>query len=126
MPYVPRITWFQLRGQTQGHLGYIGYIAKVCVMGFDTTSFFESLFGDGLPTVAGPADQDPFPDCSPDDNRYADWVRRQDVSGRWGWESPGLPEWRRWWARFTFDELPEVPEGFRFGEVRKTACENAP
>jgi len=37
---------------------------------------------------------------------FAGWVLRPDVTGRLGWEAPNLPEWVRWWARFTFEELP--------------------
>ena len=57
----------------------------------------------------------------PDDGgrRFADWVRRPGCHGRMGWEAPGIPESDRWWARCDFDDLPEVPEGFRLGELPK-------
>jgi len=61
---------------------------------------------------------DPLPGTA-----FAGWVRRQDVTGLWGWEAPGLPEWQRWWARFRFNDLPEVPEGFRFGAIEDTAAQ---
>jgi len=41
---------------------------------------------------------------------FADWVLRPDVSGRLGWEPPGLPEDERWWARSTWEDLPRLPE----------------
>ena len=40
---------------------------------------------------------------------FANWIRRPDATGRWGWERPGLPEVDRWWARSTFRQLPELP-----------------
>ncbi len=51
------------------------------------------------------------------------WIQRPDCAGRWGWERPDLAEWQRWWARSTFDDLPEVPEGFQFGKIDETAAE---
>jgi hypothetical protein len=35
-----------------------------------------------------------------------DWVQRPDVDGRMGWEPENLPEWRRWWAMWRFEDLP--------------------
>jgi len=52
---------------------------------------------------------------------FAGWVHRQDAAGRWGWEAPDLEDWRRWWARCDFDDLPVVPEGFRMGEIPQPA-----
>ena len=37
----------------------------------------------------------------------ADWERRQDSAGRWGWERRDAPESERWWRHSTFEELPE-------------------
>ena len=48
---------------------------------------------------------DPAPEPIP--ASFEGWVRRQDHTGRWGWEAPGLPEWQRWWAGCDFDDLPE-------------------
>ena len=39
---------------------------------------------------------------------FADWVLRPDVTGRLGCEAPDLAEADRWWARATFDELPDA------------------
>ena len=41
---------------------------------------------------------------------FPGWVLRPDATGRLGWEPPGLPEERRWWARATFDDLPRFPK----------------
>jgi hypothetical protein len=42
----------------------------------------------------------------PDEPPFPGWIRRPDATGRLGWEPPGLPESRRWWACCTDDELP--------------------
>ena len=59
-------------------------------------------------------------------SRFAGWVRRPDVSGLMGWEAPNLPDWQRWWARSTFDDLPEPPKGFRFGQTQEPTPQLAP
>ena len=63
---------------------------------------------------------------TPADSPFAGWVRRPDIAGRMGWEAPDLPEWLRWWARCDFEDLPEPPEGFRFGETQETVPQNRP
>jgi hypothetical protein len=35
------------------------------------------------------------------------WVKRQDCEGNWGWELASLTERDRWWARSTFEQLPQ-------------------
>lgn len=39
-------------------------------------------------------------------DHFARWVCRPDSQGRLGWEAPGVPEQSRWWARRSFDQLP--------------------
>lgn len=84
-------------------------------MGFDATAFLQGLFGGDLPTVAKPVGQEPTAEVASAtgdalaESRFANWVRRPDATGRLGWESPGLPDSVRWWARSTFEELPEPP-----------------
>ncbi len=82
-------------------------------MGFDVSDLLGSLFGVGpvVAPVTAPAVA-AVPVSSPDDGgRFADWVCRPDGSGRMGWESPGLPESDRWWARCDFDAQPEPGAG---------------
>jgi len=85
-------------------------------MDFDTADFLQGLFDGANPMIAKPADVEPAPESevAPDDtpaaygaltaddapaaSQFADWVRRQDATGRWGREAPDLPEWHRWWA----------------------------
>jgi len=82
-------------------------------MEFDTLEFLAGLHAEQVP---GSMDLEAV---APDANRFADWVRRQDVDGVWGWEAPDLSENDRWWARFRFEDLPVVPDGFRFGQFWK-------
>jgi hypothetical protein len=98
-------------------------------MAFDVADLLENLFGGPAAKVALElvAIPEAVPRCQlallgvDDDGggRFADWVRRPDCHGRMGWESPGLPESDRWWARCDFDDLPEVPVGFSIGELPK-------
>ncbi len=41
---------------------------------------------------------------------FSSWVLRPDVKGRMGWEPPDLPEEKRWWARYRFEDLPRPEE----------------
>jgi len=41
--------------------------------------------------------------------RFAGWVRRADVRGRWGWEAPGLPDRICWWRWADWESLPSPP-----------------
>ncbi len=80
-------------------------------MSIDAALYLESLFGDP-PAAAtlhrGRTETDTEGELlSP----FLWFIRRPDCHGRIGWESPDVPEWQRWWARFDFDELPELPEG---------------
>jgi len=36
------------------------------------------------------------------------WLCLPDRAGRMGWEPAGLPVWKRWWARFEFNDLPTL------------------
>ena len=90
-------------------------------MEFDTLEFLAGLHAEQVPGAAGTAATTPT-ECErvgENTNRFADWVRRQDVDGVWGWEAPDLSENDRWWARFRFEDLPVVPDGFRFGQFWK-------
>lgn len=82
----------------------------------------ESIFG---PDAPGPATMPPavgesaehYPtaavaladDDALAESRFADWIRRPDATGRWGWERRGLPDRQLWWAHSTFEGLPEPP-----------------
>lgn len=82
-------------------------------MDFDTAEFLEGLFDATVVSEAGAVEPAPEGDAVTDEapgaSRFAGWVRRQDVAGRWGWEAPDLPEVDRWWARWRFEELPQLP-----------------
>ena len=39
---------------------------------------------------------------------YVDWIERPDYQGRMGIERPGLTVSQRWWARSSFDDLPDL------------------
>lgn len=99
-------------------------------MGYDVTDLLENLFGGGpAAAIPGPTTRPEAVDTVADPlagTPFADWVRRPDCHGRMGWESPGLPEWQRWWARCDFDGLPEVPVGFSIGELPKPAQPRKP
>jgi len=57
------------------------------------------------------------------DDPFAAWVLRPDAAGRMGWEPPDLPEWARWWARSTFDDLPDpVGPGSRHEHEPRPCC----
>lgn len=56
----------------------------------------------------------------------SDWVRRQDCKGRWGWEAPDLPEAARWWARWEFDDLPELVPPDYIGKPAKRNAQGGP
>lgn len=47
----------------------------------------------------------PAPAFPPD--YFAQWIARPDSTGRLGWEAPGVAADSRWWARRTFDQLPQ-------------------
>jgi len=63
----------------------------------DTTAIFPGK----EPVVSTSAPSGESPDA------FAGWTFRPDVDGRMGWEPPDLHEVVRWWARATFDALPE-------------------
>jgi len=67
--------------------------------GSDNAPALEEKAGSPAPRAAGP---EPAPEP------FAGWVLRSDVSGRLGWEAPGLPEAARWWADSRFEDLPAV------------------
>lgn len=108
-------------------------------MAFDVTNLLGNLFGGATLTpaaavpelVAAPEVVVPEPVPRPEavDTvgdplaafTYADWVQRSDSRGRVGWEAPDLPECERWWARWDFNDLPAVPEGFCWGGTEKPA-----
>ncbi len=48
----------------------------------------------------------------PDKPPFPGWVLRPDATGRLGWEPPGLPKDRRWWARARFEDLPTLAAYF--------------
>jgi len=91
-------------------------------MSLDVAAFLVGLF-DGSPVTSdigsppealapnGPAATDsseaPADALSePAPGPFDGWTLRPDVTGRLGWEPPDLPEAVRWWARYTFDDLP--------------------
>jgi len=59
------------------------------------------------PAVADPIDAQPPGNYPPDYFDPANWERRQDAAGRWGWEWRHTPEAERWWHRCDFEQLPE-------------------
>jgi hypothetical protein len=65
------------------------------------------------PTAAADT-PDPAPTGEPDagEDPFDGWVLRPDVTGRLGWEPPGLPEEERWWARARFEDLPTLAAYF--------------
>jgi hypothetical protein len=88
----------------------------------------ESIFGDGaaaddVATIAAVAIENATAMIAPEATatanvaateadvdllvRFAWWVQRPDVTGKLGWEAPDLREDDRWWARCSFDDLPE-------------------
>jgi hypothetical protein len=80
----------------------------------------EAVFGypEGDASAAGAVTLPDTPEASPPETSteapgsdFSDWIRRQDCKGRMGWEPPGLPEEKRWWADCNFDELPEADAG---------------
>lgn len=79
----------------------------------------EALRGNGTPTAQRPGNEEPPLPAIP----FADWIRRSDAIGRMGWEAPNLPEWRRWWARSTFDGLAEVGDLLDRADQHRGACE---
>jgi hypothetical protein len=101
-------------------------------MDFDATEFLAGLFGGAVPAAGKPAGQasspkgDPAAEDPAADDPFAGWVRRQDVTGRWGWEAPKLPEWQRWWARFQFEDLPEPPVAWGKADQQETTPQVAP
>lgn len=73
----------------------------------DNAPALEEKAGNPTATVDAPKPA-PAPSGEPNAGRvpFPDWVLRPDATGRLGWEPPGLPESRRWWACCTDDELP--------------------
>ncbi len=86
-------------------------------------NFLEGLFDDPVTVPSAtvpkttPADDTSAAEHPLAGTPFNGWVRRQDCTGRMGWEAPELPEADRWWVRCTFDDLPEVPDGFQFGKI---------
>ena len=84
-------------------------------MVFDAARFLEGLFD--APVVSGVDDTVPVLESNAVGHgvhaapSFSDWTRRQDVTGRWGWEVAGLSEADRWWARFQFEDLPYLTIG---------------
>lgn len=81
-------------------------------MEFDTADFLTGLFAAPVVSGSDAVRQEPTPGPATDDapaaSPFTDWVRRRDVTGRWGWEAPAVPKADRWWARFRFEDLPEL------------------
>ena len=77
----------------------------------------ESIFGGNLAAeastpvevMAKPAEVDSATGDALAAVESAECIQRPDATGRWGWERRGLPDWQRWWAHSTFEELPEPP-----------------
>ena len=65
-------------------------VLVVLVARAEATPVFDVPFVDGI-TIDGSDD---------------DWVLREDVAGQMGWEPEKLPESERWWAHWTFEDLP--------------------
>lgn len=81
-------------------------------MSFDAASFLAGLVDKGgddpPPEAAVKAAAESAPLAAPD--LFADWLLRPDAAGRLGWERPDLDDADRWWARCSFDDLPD-PRG---------------
>ncbi len=98
-------------------------------MDFDVADFLQSLFApvrivaapEPAPASALVATIDVVPaPAEPDAPPAAGWVRHQDYRGRWGWESPDLPEWQAWWHWCDYDDLPRPPKGLCGGSSKPT------
>ena len=91
---------------------------------FDAVHFLEGLFSESSATAFKPVQGDTTHggDPTPAGDQFAGWVRRQDATGRWGWEAPDLPEWQRWWARCQFEDLPEPSGPPEPADQRRKRC----
>ena len=106
------------KGQAYRALGAYG-----AAKGEDMVSYLDIAreVAEQLRLADQPPDLDHVRHPAPSPNPFTDWVRRPDCHGRMGWEAPDLPEWRRWWDHSDFEDLPPVPEGFRFDAVEAPA-----
>jgi len=115
--------------QKRSKRGKVGLLALTALMAHLLGQKMASYLDIARQVVAQLRGVDPPQEQRHDDRAeqpdpFADWVRRPDCHGRMGWEAPDLADWQRWWGRFDFDGLPEVPEGFCLGETAKPAPED--